>query len=99
MLPYSVIYFVEFSSLLIYFLDIDFTRPRSAVRNVSGFKYSSDCRSRGREFDPALSHNLVEIDYEIISTVILLSSAESFKKGLFKLAKEKVWLGELTIPP
>ena len=60
---------------------------------------------------PARSHTFVEIDYEIISTVILLPSAESFKKGccqyvqevlvncLFKLAQEKVYLGELTIPP
>ena len=30
---------------------------------------------------PAWSHTFVEIDLEIISTVILLSSAESFKKG------------------
>ena len=29
---------------------------------------------------PAWSHTFVEIDYEIISTVILLPSAESFKK-------------------
>ena len=63
---------------------------------------------------PAQSHTSVEIDYEIISAVILLPSAESFKKGfsykrkyvhevlvncLFKLAQEKVWLGELTVPP
>ena len=64
---------------------------------------------------PARSHTFVEIDREIISTVILLSSAESFKKGccqlqvkvcarstgllLFKLAQVKVWLGELTVPP
>ena len=55
---------------------------------------------------PAQSHTLVEID-RIISMVILLPSAESFKKGccqlkrkyvhevlvncLFKLAQEKVW--------
>ena len=54
---------------------------------------------------PARSHTFVEIDHEIISTVILLSSAESFMKGccqlqakvcarllvncLFKLAQEK----------
>ena len=53
---------------------------------------------------PARSHTFVEIDYEIISTIILLPSAESFKivisyKGkyvhkvlvncLFKLAQEK----------
>ena len=30
---------------------------------------------------PAWSHTYVEIDHEIISTVILLPSAESFKKG------------------
>ena len=58
----------------------------------------------------AQSHTFVEIDHEIISTVILLPSTESFKKGccqlqvkvgyncLFKFAKEKVWLGELTVP-
>ena len=30
---------------------------------------------------PAWSHTFVEIDHEIISMVILLPSAESFKKG------------------
>ena len=30
---------------------------------------------------PAQSHTFLEIDHEIISTVILLPSAESFKKG------------------
>ena len=39
---------------------------------------------------PALSHTLVEIDHKIISTVILLPSAESFKKGCFQL-QVKVW--------
>ena len=55
---------------------------------------------------PAQSHTFVEIVHDIISTVILLSSAESFKKDccqlqakvcarvlvycLFKLAQEKV---------
>ena len=34
---------------------------------------------------PARSHTLVEIDYEIISTVILLPSAESFKKDCCQL--------------
>ena len=53
---------------------------------------------------PARSHTFVEIDYERISTVIRLPSAESFKKGccykrkyvhevlvncLFNLAQEK----------
>ena len=64
---------------------------------------------------PARSHTFMEINHEIISTVILLPSAESVKKGccqllakyvhevlvncLFKLAQEKVWLGELTVRP
>ena len=34
---------------------------------------------------PARSHNFVEIDHEIISTVILLPSADSFKKGCCQL--------------
>ena len=28
------------------------TGPRSAVRNVSGYRCVSDCNSRGRQFDP-----------------------------------------------
>ena len=34
---------------------------------------------------PNWSHNFVEIDHEIISTVILLPSADSFKKGCCQL--------------
>ena len=34
---------------------------------------------------PARSHTFVEIDHEIISVVILLLSAESFKKGCCQL--------------
>ena len=34
---------------------------------------------------PARSHIFVEIDHEIISMVILLPSAESFKKGCCQL--------------
>ena len=38
---------------------------------------------------PAWSHTFMGIDHEIISTVILLSSGESFKKGCCQLhAKE-----------
>ena len=29
------------------------TMPRSAVGNLSGYRCMSDCRSRGREFDPS----------------------------------------------
>ena len=34
---------------------------------------------------PARSHTFVEIDHEIISTIILLPSADSFKKGCCQL--------------
>ena len=34
---------------------------------------------------PVRSHTFVEIDHEIISMVILLPSAESFKKGCCRL--------------
>ena len=77
------------------------TGPHSAVGNVSGYRCEADCRSRGREFDPGP----VPYFHEIISTVILLPSAESFMKGccqlqakvcarllvscLFKFAQEK----------
>ena len=47
----------------------------------------SDCRSRGREFDPGWSHTFVEIDHEIISTAILLSSADS--RGVVVSYKQK----------
>ena len=35
--------------------------------------------------NPARSHTFVEIHHEIISTIILLPSAESFKKGCCQL--------------
>ena len=38
-----------------------------------------------RELDPGPVHTFVEIDHEIISAVILLPSAESFKKGCCQL--------------
>ena len=46
---------------------------------------------------PARSHTFVEIDHEIISTVILLPSAKSFKKGCCQLQAKvrmctKYWL-------
>ena len=34
------------------YLNLYYTGPRSAVGNVSGYRCVSDCRSRGREFDP-----------------------------------------------
>ena len=63
---------------------------------------------------PVRSHTFVEIDHEMISTVILLLPlihsrrvVVSYKRKyvhellvnrLFKPAQEKVWLGELTVP-
>ena len=38
---------------------------------------------------PAQSHTFIEIDHEIISTVILLSSAESFKEGCYPPTKSE----------
>ena len=61
------------------------TGPRSAVGNVSGYRCVSDCRSRGREFDPSPVPYFREIDHEIISNVILLPSADLFKKGCCQL--------------
>ena len=62
----------------------------------------------------AWSLTFVEIDREIISMVILLPSADSFKKGycqvqgkvcaqitgqlLVQACPGKVWLGEMTVP-
>ena len=46
---------------------------------------------------PARSHTFDEIDHEIISTVILLPSADSFKKGCCQLqAKICAWITGLT---
>ena len=63
---------------------------------------------------PAWFHTFMEIDREIISTIILPPSADTLKKGccqlqgkyvhkvpvncLFKLVQKKVWLRELTVP-
>ena len=63
---------------------------------------------------PVRSHTFVEIDHEMISTVLLLLPlihsrrvVVSYKRKyvhellvnrLFKPAQEKVWLGELTVP-
>ena len=57
---------------------MEFTGSISTVGNMP------DCRSRVVSSIPARSHTFVEID-EIISTVILLPSAESFKKGCCRL--------------
>ena len=50
---------------------------------------------------PARSHTFVEIDHEIISTVVIYKQKYVHKvlvNCLFQLAQEKVWLGELNVP-
>ena len=37
--------------------------PHSAVCNMSGNRYESDCRSSGRESIQAWYHTFIEIDY------------------------------------
>ena len=85
---------------------IIYTGSRRAVGNMS------DCRSRGREFDPGKVPYFMENDHEIIATAILLPSADSRRvvsykqkyvhevlvNRLVQLAQEKVRLGELIIP-
>ena len=61
------------------------TGPHSAAGNVSGNRCESGCRSRVLSLIPVRFHNFMEIDREIISMVILLLSAESFKMGCFRL--------------
>ena len=47
---------------------------------------------------PTQSHTFMEIDQEIISTAILLPSADVIEVVVSYRRKEKVWLGELTVP-
>ena len=54
--------------------------PRSAVGNVSGYRCVSADPGVVSSI-PVRSHTFVEIDHETISTVILLPSADLFKKG------------------
>ena len=61
------------------------TGPRSAVGNASGNRCSLTADPGVACSNPARSHTFEEIDHEIISTVILLPSAELFKKGCCQL--------------
>ena len=82
---------------------------KSAVGNVSDYRFASDCRSRGHMFDPGPVPYCRKIDHEFISKVILLPSADLLKKGCCQLQAKvcaritgslpriKVWLGEVQI--
>ena len=80
---------------------------KSAVGNVSDYRFASDCRSRDHMFDPGPVPYCCKIDREFISKVILLPSADLLKKGCCQLQakvcaritgslpRKKVWLGEV----
>ena len=61
------------------------SRLRSTVGNVSGNRCDLTADLGVMSWIPAQSHTFMEIDHEIISTVIILPSAESFKKGCCQL--------------
>ena len=61
------------------------TGLRSAVGNVSATDASLTADPGVPSSIQAWSHTFVEIDHEIISMVVLLPSAESFKKGCCQL--------------
>ena len=73
----------DLCDIFLCFVTIITTGPRSAVDNVSGYRCVSDCRIQGSRVrsrpGPILSWRLV------ISTVILLPSADLFKKGCCQL--------------
>ena len=80
---------------------------KSAVGNVSDYRFASDCRSRGHMFDPGPVPYCRKFDHEFISKVILLPFADLLKKGCCQiqakvcagitgsLPRKKVWLGEV----
>ena len=79
---------------------------------MSDCRYMSDCRSRGSQFRSRSVPTFQEIDHEIISTTILLLSADSrivvsYKQKyvhkvvvnrLIELDQGKLRLGEQTVP-
>ena len=59
--------------------------PRSAVGNGLATDACLTADQGVASWIPVWSHTIVEIDHEMISTVILLPSADSFKKGCCQL--------------
>ena len=64
------------------------------TERLSAVGSKSNCRSKGCEFPPSLSHTFVDIDHEIISMVILLLPL--IQEGLLSVTHEsmctKYWL-------
>ena len=72
----------------------DIKRDKTKIRIQSTYSQSVTCLATDACLTadpgvassiPARSHTFMEIDHEIISTVILLPSADSFKKGCCQL--------------
>ena len=61
------------------------TKKQTGPRRAVWLQMRVWLQIQGSSSIPAWSHTFVEIDYGIISTVILLPSADSFKKGCFQL--------------
>ena len=59
--------------------------PDHEAQSVTGLSTDASLTTDPGVVSSILSHTFVEIDHEIISTVILLPSAESFKKGCCQL--------------
>ena len=88
--------------------------PCSSFGKMFGYRCVSDCRSRGREFDPG-PVPYFEIDHEkflrsfsslplnhsrrVVVSYKLKYVRDVLVNSLFKLTREKVCLGELTVPP
>ena len=66
-----------------------------------GYRCESDCRSRGHKFDTVRSNTFVEIDHDIVSSVILLHLAQIIQEGLLPVTSEKIcmkyWLGKSVV--
>ena len=73
----------------------------STVGNVSGNRCESDCRSWGRELDPGPVPSSLPLNHSrrVVVSYKRKYVHEVLVNCLFKLAQEKVWLGELTVPP
>ena len=96
------------------FINVFSAGPRSAVGNVSGYRCVSDCRSRGREFDPGpvpyFRGDWSWNDFYghsspfrwFIQEGLLSVTSESMSTNYWLTAcsslPRKVWLGELTVP-
>ena len=62
-------------------MDLALVWPNRHNGNLKKHTHDTEALWDRAELDPVRSNTFEEIDHEIISTVILLPSADSFKKG------------------